>query len=320
MSRKENLQNEMIGWERRLQVLKEKKAQLGISADPSIDLEIEDIEKTVDELKQQLEKPETQEEIEPAKSLLQIKEQELEQTRNEFVIANEYAAEKRFIADECREEYNKQIHSQEFFVNRRDQLNQQLQYQRKYTRQIEKDLQVAREELSNLDEEVKKTRNYVRQTKKSANEAYTNFEFARTEQSNAESTLAEITQRLKQAEAEFRAAGGRLPQDKVTAIELKDRTNPWIAGSFYLFAVVVLMTLLAVISVNVPFYVLVLVFIGGLLTIAIIGALQLRNDRSLSEENFLILMVESLKRIPLFRGGGSHKLADMPEVDETKNI
>ncbi len=42
MAHKEDLQNEIIEWERRLQVLKERKAQLGISADPSIDLEIED--------------------------------------------------------------------------------------------------------------------------------------------------------------------------------------------------------------------------------------------------------------------------------------
>lgn len=81
--------------------------------------------------------------------------------------------------------------------------------------------------------------------------------------------------------------------------------SPWISGSFYLFATVILMTLLAVISENISWYALAAVFIGGLLAVAIIGALQLRNDDSLSEKNFLSLVVETFKRMPILRGGGS---------------
>lgn len=54
-----------------------------------------------------------------------------------------------------------------------------------------------------------------------------------------------------------------------------------------------------------------IIIIGALLAIGVVGAMQLRNDDRLSEENFLKLMVESYKRLPLLRGtGDSDKLLD----------
>jgi internalin A len=73
--------------------------------------------------------------------------------------------------------------------------------------------------------------------------------------------------------------------------------NPWISGSFYLVAAVVLMTVLAVISMNVSWYVLPVVIIGGILVITVIGALQLRQDEKLSGSNFLTLMSETFKQL-----------------------
>lgn len=77
------------------------------------------------------------------------------------------------------------------------------------------------------------------------------------------------------------------------------KKNPWISGSFYLFAAVALTTLLAVISTKVPWYVLPLVIIGGLLIVVIVGAFTLRAEEGLSEAGFLRLMKEALKRLPL---------------------
>jgi hypothetical protein len=50
----EDLQNEIKSYKRRLQKLKERKALQGLSADPSLDIEIEDIEAKVNELSAQL--------------------------------------------------------------------------------------------------------------------------------------------------------------------------------------------------------------------------------------------------------------------------
>ena len=75
------------------------------------------------------------------------------------------------------------------------------------------------------------------------------------------------------------------------------QVNPWSSGSFYLLAAVVMMTVLAVISMNVSWYVLPVVIIGGILLITVIGALQLRQDEKLSGDNFLTLMGETFKQL-----------------------
>lgn len=82
----------------------------------------------------------------------------------------------------------------------------------------------------------------------------------------------------------------------------KEKTNVWINGSFFLVVFIVVMTTFAVISANVPALVLPVVIIGGLLAIGIIGAFQLRNDDNLTEKNFLTLVLETYKRLPLLRG------------------
>lgn len=54
MSRQDDLKKELELWQRRLQKRKEQKATQGISADPSIDIEIEDIEAKVEKLQAEL--------------------------------------------------------------------------------------------------------------------------------------------------------------------------------------------------------------------------------------------------------------------------
>ena len=75
--------------------------------------------------------------------------------------------------------------------------------------------------------------------------------------------------------------------------------NPWISGSFYLVAAVAIMTVIAVIIKYVPWYAIPVVIIGGITIIAVIGALQLRQDNRLSEASFLTLVREAFKQLPL---------------------
>ena len=75
--------------------------------------------------------------------------------------------------------------------------------------------------------------------------------------------------------------------------------NPWVSGSFYLAAIVILITLFLVVAKTVNFVVLPIVIIGGLLAVSLLGALQLRQDRNLSEKNFIELMAFTLKQLPL---------------------
>lgn len=76
-------------------------------------------------------------------------------------------------------------------------------------------------------------------------------------------------------------------------------SNPWISGSFYLFAAVVLITLVALITNIVAPWALPIVVAGGLIAVLLVGVLQLRNDDALQDESFVTLVVETLKRLPL---------------------
>ena len=84
----------------------------------------------------------------------------------------------------------------------------------------------------------------------------------------------------------------------------QSQSSPWSSGLFYLIGAVVLLTLIAVIATRLPWYVLPVVIIGSLLVLVVVGALQLRQDQRLSQKNFLTLMIESFKRLPLLRAGG----------------
>jgi hypothetical protein len=89
----------------------------------------------------------------------------------------------------------------------------------------------------------------------------------------------------------------------LTTNNMAKKSSPWASGLFYLFVAVVIFSGLAVISNMVHWVFLPIIIIGGVLIIGVIGALQLRNDDKLKENNFLTLMVETYKRLPLLKKG-----------------
>lgn len=90
--------------------------------------------------------------------------------------------------------------------------------------------------------------------------------------------------------------GGKFKQTIV-----KKNNNPWVSGLFYLFVAVVVITGLTVVSNNVHWTILPIVIVGGILLIGIIGALQLKNDDKIKDENFITLMKETYSRLPLLK-------------------
>jgi len=77
------------------------------------------------------------------------------------------------------------------------------------------------------------------------------------------------------------------------------KQNPWISGSFYLVALVVVSAAFAVISAYIPWYIIPILLIAAIIALGVIGAFQLRMDGELNESNFLTLMIETYKRLPL---------------------
>jgi DNA-binding response OmpR family regulator len=79
------------------------------------------------------------------------------------------------------------------------------------------------------------------------------------------------------------------------------QNSPWRAGSFYLVAAVVVVATLSLLTIFVSPWLIPGVILGGILLVAVIGAMQLRNDNILSDRSFLSLMRETLKRLPLLK-------------------
>ena len=80
---------------------------------------------------------------------------------------------------------------------------------------------------------------------------------------------------------------------------LKYKHNPWRSGSFYLVTFVVISGVVACISVFIPWYTTIPILIFVIIALGVIGAFQLRMDGELTESNFLTLMIETYKRLPL---------------------
>lgn len=106
-------------------------------------------------------------------------------------------------------------------------------------------------------------------------------------------TLGDLRERLRDQ---------ALAQDE-REIQMQPRkpNNPWVSGSFYLFVIVVAGSGLLAAAKILPLVALPIIVVGAVLALAIVGALQLRNDDRLKEESFLKLMALSFKYLPLLR-------------------
>ena len=68
------------------------------------------------------------------------------------------------------------------------------------------------------------------------------------------------------------------------------KAGPWVSGLFYLLASVVLVGVVLAVVSTVPVWAVPITLFGALLLLAVVGALQLRNDEKLAEKGFLALM------------------------------
>ena len=82
---------------------------------------------------------------------------------------------------------------------------------------------------------------------------------------------------------------------------MKDKNNPWLSGTFYMFLAIIVISIIAAICHFLPWYSLPIILIASILLIGVIGAFQAKNDETLSEKGFLELMKETYKRLPLLK-------------------
>jgi internalin A len=93
--------------------------------------------------------------------------------------------------------------------------------------------------------------------------------------------------------------------------------SPWLSGLFYLFAVAAIAAVFAAVGKVVSPWALPVIIGGAVLTLAVVGALQLRQDRGLTEKSFLTLMGMALRRLPWLGrvGRGAEQGHNTPEGD-----
>ena len=94
--------------------------------------------------------------------------------------------------------------------------------------------------------------------------------------------------------------------------------SAWANGSFYLVIFIVVVAGIGFLGKNLPFPVLCVVIIAGVLFVPIIGGLQLKQDDRFKDETFLELMKLVIGQLPLI-GNPLNKLltpADKPKDQE----
>lgn len=104
---------------------------------------------------------------------------------------------------------------------------------------------------------------------------------------------------------ELKGQLGPLGEDRLLTLrevaKERVRDSPWISGLFYLFSFLAVGTMLILAAKNVPLVTFPAILIATPLSVAIIGALQLKQDGKLSELGFLELMRITFTQLPLIR-------------------
>jgi hypothetical protein len=239
--------------------------------------------------------------IDKPMSLLEQRRQELEQARAEYRYSVEKMHEAKQRVNDLRTEYAQFEADYNDRVVRRDNINTQLRETRREIVNLEKSLNVAKARLADLEAKAKRVvRPEAQRAGKALEEALERFRWGEQQLDNNKQAVYLATEKTKSAEIAYRLAGGKLSRQEMLA-----ESNPWKSGSFYLVAFVVILAILGIIAANLPWYAVGTVIVGGVIALSIVGAFQLRQDAMLSEENFLKLMIETFKRLPLLTQKGS---------------
>jgi hypothetical protein len=98
---------------------------------------------------------------------------------------------------------------------------------------------------------------------------------------------------------EVQAVSRQLSASAFERREARRLRSPWFSGLFYLTVVVVVIALLLVAGRVLALWALPVVVVGAVLLVTVVGAFQLRADDRLAERNFVKLMGDVLRRLPL---------------------
>jgi len=97
------------------------------------------------------------------------------------------------------------------------------------------------------------------------------------------------------------------------------RSDPRLSGSFYLASFVIVFLSLVVAAAVLPLLALPIVIIGAILAVSVIGALQLRQDKRLSDKSFLSLMKLTFEQFPFLTKSSPRDQGKADGSEESKD-
>lgn len=89
--------------------------------------------------------------------------------------------------------------------------------------------------------------------------------------------------------------------------------SPWVSGLFYLSAFIVIAAVFTAVGRLLTPWALPAIIVGTILTLSVVGALQLKQDSGLTEKSFLTLMGKAIRNLPFLA-----KLGKTPDQERQR--
>jgi GTPase SAR1 family protein len=99
-------------------------------------------------------------------------------------------------------------------------------------------------------------------------------------------------------------------REETTMPKVDKVTSSWANGSFFLFTFLTVVTAFIVVAKTVDWYALPIIVFAAIVIPVVVGALQLMQDKRLSEKGFITLMGMTFKQLPLIRGLSKSQKSD----------
>jgi len=220
----------------------------------------------------------------PANSQADTQATDLEKLKIEFEATKRLLAEKEKVLKKVHSDYHPFLRRIEELKQSRDRLNEQNRKTRKDIKDTEDHLQYLRWQLSQKENEASTVRAEIESVKKKAKPFELPYQQAQSEYLKLQKHFDELNKQIKEAEV---------------------RLHPYSLNRIWsmIFPVIILVLVLVVLPAiilffRLPWYVVVIIFVCALLAVLVISAIQLRREGKLSEDNFVKLVVETIKQIP----------------------
>lgn len=221
---------------------------------------------------------------------------ELDNLRIEYETTSRLLSDKKDAANRAQLSYSPFQNKLEELRQARDRLNEKNRKTRKDIKDNEDLLRYLKGILSKDETDVSNIRTEIKNLERKAKPFQLPYQQAWSEYLKLKKSLDEIKKKITEMEIRMHHLGSK---EKETQ-DISSKPNQKRLEVFYAIILIIILVAVPAISFvfSLPLYGAVIIFVCALLGVWVLSAIQLRNDGKLSEENFLTLMIETIKQIP----------------------